>query len=354
MIPVKNTCLLFLLLIIGVCSEGQAQQARWTEKRAHDWYQQQGWLVGANFTPSNAVNQLEMWQAATFDTATINKELGYAAGIGMNCMRVYLHHVAWVSDPEGFKKRMHQYLAIAGRHHIKTMFVFFDDCWKDDYAPGPQPAPVAATHNSRWLKDPGNRIDSLPLLMDTLHRYVTDVLETFKKDKRILLWDLYNEPGHFGHGDKSWPLLKNVVAWARAVKLTQPISIGIWRDDFTAFNAYQLAQSDIITFHNYRDSASMAGAIDSLQRYNRPLICTEYMKRPNKSFFSSHLPMMKQNRVGAINWGLVAGKTQTNYPQGKPEVLTPPVIWYHDIFHTDGTPFDATETVFIRQMTKAE
>ncbi|PSL46265.1 hypothetical protein CLV51_103241 [Chitinophaga niastensis] len=350
MTPAKKPIVLIsVLLLLSFCVS--AQNVVWSPQRATAWYQQQGWLVGANFTPSTAVNQLEMWQAATFDTATINRELGYAGAVGMNCMRVYLHHVAWVVDPEGFKDRIRQYLAIANSHHIKTMFVFFDDCWKDTYEAGPQPAPLPARHNSQWLKDPGNRIDSLPLLMDALHQYVSDILVTFKDDARILMWDLYNEPGHFGHGDKSWPLLKNVVAWARAVELLQPITIGVWRKDFIAFNDYQVAQSDIITFHNYNDSLSMAGAIDSLKRFGKPLICTEYMKRPNNSLFLTHLPMMKKNGVGAINWGLVAGKTQTNYPQGKPVVMTEPETWYHDIFRADGTPFNATETAFIRKMT---
>ncbi|WP_143308990.1 cellulase family glycosylhydrolase [Chitinophaga vietnamensis] len=341
--------ILLLLLHVNVRS-----QERWSIARAAAWYQQQPWPVGANFTPSTAVNQLEMWQAATFDTATINRELGYAESIGMNCMRVYLHHVAWADDPEGFKRRMGQYLSIAAAHHIKTVFVFFDDCWNDHYASGPQPAPLPARHNSRWLKDPGNRIDSLPLLMDTLQHYVTDVLQTFRNDDRILMWDLYNEPGHFGHGAKSWPLLRNVVAWARAVPLQQPITIGIWRKEFSDFNQYQLAQSDVITFHNYADSASMQGAIDTLLASGRPIICTEYMKRPNGSRFATHLPMMKKNKVGAINWGLVAGKTQTNYPQGKPETLEEPALWYHDIFRPNGAPFDPAETKLIHEMTAAD
>ncbi|RFM27782.1 cellulase family glycosylhydrolase [Deminuibacter soli] len=309
------------------------------------------WWVGTNFTPSTAVNQLEFWQQPTFDTATINRELGYAASIGMNCMRVFLHHVAWQQDSTGLLNRMDQYLAISTRHHIQTMFVFFDDCWNDDYAAGPQPAPKPGIHNSRWLKDPGNRIDTLPLLMDTLQQYVTAVVTHFRNDTRICCWDLYNEPGHFKHGLKSMPLLKNTLHWVKACSPVQPVTMGIWNPAFTGFNQFQLACSDVISFHNYRDTTSLKEAMDTLVNRGKMVVCTEYMKRPNNSTFTSCLPLMKRYGVGAINWGLVAGKTQTNYPQGNKGGEPAPALWYHDIFYTDGHPFDETETSVIRRET---
>src|SRR5512145_2410196 len=112
---------------------------RWTVEKAQQWSTENGWLRGSNFNPSTAINQLETWQAETFDTATINRELGWAEGIGMNCMRVYLHHVVWEVDKEGFKNRINKYLSIADKHGIKTIFVFFDDCWNSTYKAGKQP-----------------------------------------------------------------------------------------------------------------------------------------------------------------------------------------------------------------------
>lgn len=341
-----------IILFLSVYSSASHAQQPWDKDKAQRWYAAQPWLCGANFIPSTAVNQLEMWQAATFDPQTIDRELGYAASVGMNVMRVYLHHEAWVQDPAGFKQRIGQYLQIADKHQVKTMFIFFDDCWRDEYHGGPQEPPIPGVHNSRWLKDPGGRIDREPALMDTLYRYVTDILTTLKDDTRVLAWDLYNEPGHFGHGDKSWPLLKNVVAWARAVALSQPVTIGIWNRDFKDFNAFQLENSDVISFHNYRDSTVIQEVIDSLRKYDRPLLCTEYMKRVNKSTFAIITPMLKKNNIVAINWGLVAGKTQTNFPQGNKGGEEEPALWYHDIFHRDGSPFDSAETALLQQLTQ--
>ncbi|HNC31941.1 MAG TPA: 1,4-beta-xylanase, partial [Cyclobacteriaceae bacterium] len=93
----------------------QSIREAWSEQQANEWYKQWGWLRGSDFIPSTAINQLEMWQGETFDTATINRELGWAESIGLNSMRVYLHHAAWEIDHEGFKNRVNQYLTIADR-----------------------------------------------------------------------------------------------------------------------------------------------------------------------------------------------------------------------------------------------
>ena len=73
---------------------------RWTMEQAQAWYESHPWLAGANFVPSTAINQLEMWQAETFDPATIDRELGYAQSIGMNTMRVFLHDIDGIGNPD--------------------------------------------------------------------------------------------------------------------------------------------------------------------------------------------------------------------------------------------------------------
>ena len=105
----------FALLLFVSCNERESKSldsaeqdlaSRWSVEQAQAWGINTPWLRGANFNPSTAINQLEMWQAETFDPQTIDRELGWAAGIGLNCMRVYLHHVAWEADKLGFKISM--------------------------------------------------------------------------------------------------------------------------------------------------------------------------------------------------------------------------------------------------------
>ena len=331
-----------------------AQKARavWSKQRANEWYATKGWLRGSNFIPSSAINQLEMWQAATFDPKTIDRELGYAQSIGFNAMRVFLHHVAWQEDPKGFKDRMRSYLSIADKHHIGTIFVIFDDCWNDHYHAGKQPEPKTGIHNSGWLRDPGTLYHTEPLLKDTLERYVTDILTTFKHDKRILLWDLYNEPGNSGYGNQSLDLLGKVFTWGREVNPDQPLSAGLWDEKLKDLNTYQLANSDVITYHNYGKEPEHAKVIDSLKPYGRPLLCTEYMARTRGSLFFTIMPLLKANNVAAINWGLVSGKTNTIYAWDKPMPGGgEPAVWFHDIFRKDGTPYSQKEIKFIQSLT---
>ena len=327
----------------------------WTKEQANEWYKDKDWLRGSDFIPSSAINQLEMWQAETFDTITINRELGYAESIGLNSMRVYLHHLAWEVDSVGFINRVDQYLTIADKHHISTLFVLFDDCWMPTYQTGKQPDPKPGIHNSGWVRDPGDKIYSDSTLVVVLERYVKDVLTRFASDKRIVLWDLYNEPGNSGYGNKSLPLLEKAFHWGREVNPSQPLSSAVWTKDLLDLNIYQLANSDVTTYHNYSEPVEHKKWIDSLRTYGRPLICTEYMARTRGSRFENIMPMLKAESIGAYNWGLVAGKTNAMYawdspmPDGKE-----PKIWFHDIFRKDGTPYSKEEVKLIKSLTIAQ
>lgn len=325
----------------------------WSAQKAANWYKAQPWLTGANYIPSNAVNQLEMWQAETFSPELIDKEFALAEGIGMNTMRVFLHSLVWKEDAEGFKKRIGQFLSIAEKHGIKPMFVFFDDCWNKVPKAGKQPAPKVGVHNSGWAQDPGDPASEDPANFPELEKYVKDILTTFKHDKRILAWDLYNEPGNNGKKIKTLPLLKEVFTWARAIQPDQPITAGLWSWNLTELNAFQAANSDIITYHDYKPLEEHRKIVHILKSFGRPLICTEYMARPRNSRFSNILPMLKKENVGAINWGFVEGKTNTIYAWDTPIADgSQPDEWFHDIFRKDFTPYRKDETDLIRKLNK--
>lgn len=328
--------------------------SRWSTEKANAWYRQHPWIVGANYIPSTAINQLEMWQAETFDTTTISKELSWAQSIGFNTMRVFLHSVAWGQDQQGFKARVGQYLAIADRHRIKTIFVFFDDCWNKVPVAGKQPDPKPGVHNSGWVQDPGQPMSGDTTLYPALERYVTDVLTTFAKDDRVLLWDLYNEPGNSNKRDSSLVLLSRVFQWARKVNPQQPLSVGLWAWDMEALNVFQLNNSDVITYHDYEEPQWHQRVIELLKASGRPLICTEYMARTRNSRFSNILPLLRQKNVGAINWGFVSGKSNTIYAWDTPIASgEQPVEWFHDIFFPNGTPYRQDEVNLIRKLSEA-
>ena len=343
--------LLLSLSSFTISAQGANQYSSkiWTAEKAKEWYARHKWINGANFIPGTAINQLEMWQAETFDPATIDRELGWAEGIGFNTMRVFLHSVAWKTDATGFKQRINRYLAIAAKHHIQTIFVFFDDCWNSNPRPGKQPEPKQGIHNSGWMQDPGVVVNAPDLA--NLKVYVDDILTTFKHDDRILLWALYNEPGNNNKNEKSLGLLTKVFEWAHTINPDQPVSVGLWNWDFETLNRLQIKNSDIITYHCYDTPDMHQRVVKLLKLYGRPAICTEYMARSRNSTFENTMPMLKKENVGAINWGLVAGKTNTIYAWDTPIADgSEPKEWFHDIFRKDGTVYKADEVQVIKEL----
>ena len=360
-----------LLAIIALTLTASAQ--RWSEQKANDWYAQQPWLVGSNYIPSNAINQLEMFQATTFDPAINDRELGYAEGIGMNVMRVFLQDQLWQQDPDGFKQRLDTFLGIAAKHHIRILFVIFDSCWDPNPKLGPQHPPIPGVHNSGWVQSPG----ILRLLDRSVEpqfkAYTIGVISAFANDNRVVGWDLWNEPSNDGGGDNSRSsaavkakfdrvaeLLPQVFAWARSAHPTQPLTSGVWMGNWhdpareDAITKIQLHESDIITFHNYGWPEDFEARVHELEPNHRPILCSEYMARGAGSTFDGTLPVAKRLHVAAINWGLVDGKTQTRYPWDswqRPYVLEQPPLWFHEVFHPDGTPYRQAEADLIRRLT---
>jgi hypothetical protein len=326
---------------------------QWTAENGNEWYARLPWLVGCNFIPSTAINQLEMWQSPTFDPETIERELGWASAIGFNTVRVFLHDLVWQADPNGFKQRIDRFLDISTRKGIRPMFVFFDDCWNNNPQPGKQPEPAPGVHNSGWVQSPGEQIVTRPESWSRLESYIKGVLGAFADDERILMWDLYNEPGNKGLGEQSLGLLQATFEWAKTIRPEQPLTAGIWAD-YPNLNEFQIEASDIITFHHYADAASLLEWIQRFKAYGRPVICTEYMARTRGSQFITHLPMFKQAQVGCYNWGLVRGKTQTIYPWESPAGAQEPETWFHDVFQQDGIPYDEAEVMTIKQLCELE
>lgn len=370
---IRKTAQLIVGIVFLSIAAVAAPSVKWTDQEANDWYAKQPWLVGSNFNPASAINELEMWQADSFDPRRIDLELGWAESLGMNTMRVYLHDLLWQQDAEGFKRRLDKFLSIAARHHIRPIFVLFDSCWDPDPKLGKQRAPRPGVHNSGWMQSPGRTALQNAAEYPRLEAYVKGVVGALASDKRVLAWDIWNEPdntnvGSYGHLEPKnkvelvLALLPKAFAWAREAGPEQPLTSAVWKGDWsspekmTEMDRLQINLSDVITFHNYDSPTELEKRIKWLKRYNRPLICSEYMARGNGSFFMGGLLVGKVYNVGMINWGLVQGKSQTHLPWDSwehPYVDREPSIWFHEVFRTDGTPYIPEEAAFIKRMTGA-
>ena len=346
---------------------------KWDKEKAFEWYKKQGWIVGCNYLPSNAINQLEMFQTETYDEEINKKELSWAKDLGFNSVRVYLHDLLW-NEPKVFKKNLNQFLDICQSLEIKPTLVLFDDCHRPFPKLGKQPRPVRGVHNSGWKQSPGmalvheihenNKHAEIP----RLKKFVQELLHDFNDDERILMWDIYNEPGQFGIGEKAITLLELVWKWALEVRPSQPLTAcldGSVGKDVIKCNGNN---SDVITFHTY-EGEKLQETIDRLAKFERPLICTEYMAREFGSTFEFSLPIFRENKVGCFNWGLVAGKSQTHFgwstildlkkkkEEGDfledGEAIPEPEVWFHDILRVDGSPYNEEEVRFIKQITSS-
>jgi hypothetical protein len=362
---------LWAMCVLG-CAGVAAENGHWAADKANQWYARQPWLVGSNYITSTAINELEMWQADTFDLPTIDREFGWAQGLGMNTMRVFLHNLLWQQDSQGFLHRLDQFVEVADKHHIRVTFVLLDSVWDPRPHLGKQPAPKPHVHNSGWVQAPGADILKDESRWNSeLKPYIVGVLTHFRDDRRVLMWDLMNEPDNQNDVYKTTELadkpmralrlLKEEWSWAREANPSQPLTSGVWQGDWendaalSEMSRFQLQNSDVITFHSYEPPEVMKRRIDSLRRFGRPVVCTEYMARPRGSTFAAILPLLKKEHVGAYNWGFVNGKSQTIYPWDSWEksYAGEPALWFHDIFRQDGTPYDAKEVELIRQLTGA-
>jgi Cellulase (glycosyl hydrolase family 5) len=349
---------------------------RWSEARIANWAAEKGWLVGCNFIPSYAINQIEMWADETYDPSAIARELAWAADLGFNSVRVYLHDLLWVEDAAGLKTRLDQFLDMASQLGIAPLIVLFDDCWQEP-SPGAQPAPRAGIHNSGWARSPGRAVLMDKSQWGRLEAYVRDIVGHFAKDSRILAWDVYNEMGNIFMPSMSLPdgareaamaacmadqpaqtgaaleLLHAAFGWIREIEPIHPLTAASWYDDHP-INQQFYELSDIISFHDYEPADHAQSAIAKLRAYNRPIWCTEYLNRRKDCLFETHLPVFAKENVSAWNWGLVDGKTQTKYAWSDLPDRPSPDPWFHDILHPDGTPYKSSETDFIKSVAAAK
>ncbi|MEI8340711.1 MAG: 1,4-beta-xylanase [Verrucomicrobiota bacterium] len=351
---------------------------QWTPEQVWTWHRKLPWLVGCNFLPSTAINQLEMFQPDDYDRhrEVLARELGWAAGLGMNSLRVFLHDLLWAGDRDGFCRRFDDFLDLCAERRIRPMIVFFDACHRSEPKLGIQPDPIPGLHNPGWAQSP--TVGTLKNESDwpRLEHYITEVLKRHGTDDRILCWDLYNEPCNagFDFDETKAPfcekLVTEVFGWARSAAPSQPLTVCTWQSpdpqtehDEAALTDYQrhvlatqrkaLELSDIISFHNYGPSSALRMQIERLETLGRPLFCTEYMARTLHSRFEDSLPVLKKKNVAAYNWGFVSGKSQTIFPWGSPAGAPDPAIWFHDLLRPDGSAFDPNEMELIRKLTGA-
>ena len=341
-----------LAILISITSCSSNEQGQWSVDRINNWYSEVGEIKGFNYVPSTAVNDIDMWQESSFDPITISKELMLARESGYNSARVFLHYLVWKENSETFKNRINEFLEIADDNKIKVMFILFDDCNAPGCEPfiGEQKAPLVGHHNSQWVACPGLDVTDDKSAFPEYEKYLKDIISTYKNDNRVIAWDLYNEPGNTGVGERSKELLLNTFKWAHQINPSQPLTVGSWNLEGLEdeMSEIMMSNSDFVTFHSYGDVIDLRERIAVCQMYNRPIVNTEWLRRQVGNTFEEILPEFQKHKIGWYHWGLVQGKTQTwlHWVSSKDNIKDGP--WQHDMFTPEHKAYDKKEIEMVK------
>ena len=339
-------------------------KGQWSKERAWAWHNARPWVRGFNYLPSNCTFQHEMWQEYGFEERmeVMEKEIALAQSVGFNSVRMAMYFEPWKADRDGYMARLERVLQLLDSHGFTMMAKFGNDCTvpKEEYA-----APVLGPQKTDWgyhggVKRSPHRagldvgwipMDD-PVLEPQYYEWLRDIISAHKDDPRVVVWNLWNEPGNTKRFDLSEKYLRRFFEIAREIAPIQPLTADSWLMTFNKdltdplsnlrdieFLAMEL--SDIVSFHHYGKAEKTEEIILELEKHRRPIFCTEWLHRPNQSTFATHLPIFEKHRVAAYNWGLVLGRTQTNLSWEKRDANPP--LWQHDLFYGDYTPYDPQE-----------
>ena len=332
---------------ISIVDKWTLGRGMWSTEKAWAWYKSKPWIVGWNYVPSTCVNTMEWWQDEKKVTdSIIHRELRLGELLGYNTVVVYLQYLVWLKDSAYCKNRFSHFLELADSHHMTVSPVFFDDvnfiCSGDTCGNshlGDQGEPNPGKLMSQWGASPGPTYVLNANNRPNFKRYVQDFIRTFGQDKRILMWNLYNEPSNSGIGGRTFPLVELAFQWVRETGASQPLTVSEWTG---GGNGWPYNLSDVCSFHGYLNNGGLSGRINELRASQRPIVCTEWLARGNPGTnILIDLPLFKRLGVGAIQWSLINGRMHCERSWSSYGSYNNP--WFHDVLYNNGKPYKAEE-----------
>lgn len=352
---------------------------RWSNEKAWDWYKSKKWIRGCNFISSDCANRIDQWQSygATDRFKTVDEELALAKSVGFNSIRVLVEYDVWDMEHDAFMQNLETYLQICDKHGITCMIVLANDCQtpKENYKKtvlGEQHFDLGY-HGGRKVsphqkgEETYNIFDE-PEIATRYIAMVREIITKYKDDKRVILWNILNEPGN-RRGDKSLEFMKKMFQTAREIDPIQPLAADIWNgineDGSARTNIEQAAMdlSDVISFHWYGDFCSMVKFVTALKKTNRPIFCTEWLHRISGNNIFEIFPYFFSEGIASYQWGLVASyKTQyfepwnmlwEQYDNADKDALHLDFTkWQHDLFRPSHHPYDPNEIKIIKEFSE--
>ena len=358
----------------------------WPKEKAWEWYRAQPWMRGCNYMPASCANRVDQWQELGCEErfAEMERELQVAESIGFNTLRIIVElqgFGVWLEEHDGFMERFERCLEIMDKHNMRAIVVLGNDCMRPKSVwklpkPGPQHYDIGY-HGGRKQSQHGSfpgeighsQVDD-PELKPKFFAMCEELMTKYREDRRIVIWNIWNEPGNSNRGEVSAAPLKELFELAWKIDPVQPLAADLWRDDFgTDPKSKNQAQcvagqlSDIISYHCYSDYEHQVRVIRLLRKhYDRPMVNTEWLARIMHNDVFTAYPLYYIEGIGCTCWGFVAGKYQTYEPwesawkqieKGTPESKTWDMTkWLHDLYRPSLRPYDPKEIDLIKRFNK--
>ena len=350
---------------------------RWSQEKIWEWYNARPWLRGCNYMSADCANRVDQWQALGFEERieTTERELALMQQTGFNTVRLILEFVVWKEEHDSFLERFERYLSLCAKYGISCMITLANDCmppkhdgWKlpqigkQEYDWGYHGGKKRSQHGVCAETSPHFYLDD-PILREEYFEMVKEMVTLYRNDERICIWDVYNEPGNRMRDVPTLPNLKRMFELVRSCKPTQPLTCAVWRMNgnesvpLSKVEQYALDQSDIISYHCYKEYNEHIKIIKRLKKEGRPILNTEWLARCTHNDVFSLFPLFYLEKIGCYNWGFVAGKYQTyepwestwtRYNNGE-ETNVDFTKWFHDLYRPSHHPYDPKEIEVIRE-----
>jgi hypothetical protein len=263
------------------------------------------WMHGVNYTPSYAATDVETW--LEYDPEVIDRELGYAERIGVNCLRVFLQSLVYEHAPDEFLQRFDHFVTTADRHGLKVMPILFDSCF------GVSPS-LESQH--MWVANPGPDRMSREHF-EALDAYARAVVTPYVGDERIALWDVMNEPTatvlSLTEEGKAqiWAFVAHYCELVQKIDPSHAVTVGVAGHD----NSNVADLVDVLSCHSYASTREkFREALSTTQSQARaagkPWIVSECCAPGWGNPYEMVLPELREFKAGHTCWELMIGKNQ--------------------------------------------
>ena len=349
---------------------------RWSKEKIWEWYNSRPWLRGCNYMSADCANRIDQWQELGFEDRfkTTEEELKLMQNTGFNTVRLIIEYVVWKEEHDGFMERFDRYLSLCAKYGISCMIVLANDCmppkterWKmpyvgkQEYDWGYHGGKMHSQHGSHNGPAPHFYLDDEESREDYF-KMVEEIVTKYKDDERICIWDLYNEPGNSQRQDITLPNLKRMFDTVRGIDPSQPLTVGVFKirgDESVPLNSleqYAIDNSDIISYHFYRDYNEHVKIIKRLKKEGRPILNTEWLGRCLGNDVFTLFPLFYLEKIGCYNWRFVAGKYQTYEPwestwikyECGEDTDVDFTKWFHDLYRPNHRAYDPKEIKLIK------